>query len=147
MSRGTDEAEVKLIREVHGETGELIANLYEALPGVMAHHFLKYDYWTQVDLIKRFREALKNGQPSLRRPVGHITNLIGRLEKWRDVRAGLLKTAIADGERPRGKRLSNTELSESISYLEEYRELMAEGVTKKPTPVDLGASGQYDNGD
>ncbi len=53
------EAELKLIREVHGERGELIANVYEALPGTMAYHFLRYGFWTQLELIERLREVLK----------------------------------------------------------------------------------------
>lgn len=54
-----DLAELQLIREAHGEAGELIANVYEALPGVMAHHFLEYGYWTQMDIIERLRQVLK----------------------------------------------------------------------------------------
>ncbi|KKM75853.1 hypothetical protein LCGC14_1386120 [marine sediment metagenome] len=57
---------------------------------------------------------------SVRRPVGHITDLIRRLSRWRDRRQGITN-------RPDrvGKPLPNTELDEAIAYLEEYRELVA----------------------
>ena len=56
---------------------------------------------------------------SIRRPTGHITDLIRRLSIWRDRRQG-----IADRPGRKGKSLPNTELDEAIAYLEEYRELM-----------------------
>jgi len=56
--RLNDEAKLQVVHEAHGEAGELIAALYEVLPGVMAHHFLTYSFWTQMELIGRLREVL-----------------------------------------------------------------------------------------
>ncbi len=61
---------------------------------------------------------------SCKRPVGHITDLIRRLEMWRGKRVEI------SGDPARiGKRLRTVELDEAIAYLEEYRELMAKGVS------------------
>ena len=116
-----DRDKLKVIREAHGETGGLIARLYEALPPVMAHRWLEYDYWTQMKYIGSLREALSEA-PSMRRPVGHITDLIGRLSTWRGRRQGITNRPSRVGE-----PLPNTELDQAIDYLEEYRELVTTG--------------------
>ncbi len=128
MPNELDLKKLQLIREVHGETGALIADIHDALPPVMAHRWLDYDYWTHVGYIEKLRKVLQNGRPSVRRPVGHITDLIRRLTVWRDRRQSITDDLGRDG-----KPLPNTELDQAISYLEEYRELMAAGVTKERT--------------
>ncbi|KKL57359.1 hypothetical protein LCGC14_2236220 [marine sediment metagenome] len=89
--------------------------------------------------------------PPVRRPPGHITDLITRLSTWRDRRQG-----ITNRPGRTGKPLPNTELDEAIAYLEEYRELLAGWIALEATsrlvpeehiPVDLGAGDQYDNED
>jgi len=128
MPSDLDERKVQVIREAHGETGAVIIAVYEALPPVMAHRWLEYDYWTQVGHIERLRTALKDGGPSLRRPVGHVTDLIRRLSTWRDRRQ-----SITDRPKRSGKPLPNTELDEAIEHLEEYRELLASWITLEAT--------------
>ncbi len=50
---------IQLIKDAHGATGDLIARVHEALPPVMAHHLLSYDYWTQMAFIERLRKVLE----------------------------------------------------------------------------------------
>jgi len=64
---------------------------------------------------------------SARRPTGHITDLIGRLSKWRDRRQGITERQTSPQTGRVGKPLPNTELDQAIAYLEEYQELVAKG--------------------
>lgn len=54
------------------------------------------------------------------RPVGQITDLIHRLERWRAARA---RIAQSPERRVGSKALPNTELDDAITYLTEYREM------------------------
>ena len=53
------------------------------------------------------------------RPVGQITDLIRRLERWRAARA---RIAQSPERRAGSKPRPNTELDDAITYLTEYAE-------------------------
>lgn len=58
------------------------------------------------------RVHLRHLERKCARPVGHITDLIRELHKWAQIRE-------------RNYRLNSEPLRTAISYLEEYRELLA----------------------